>query len=227
MRRALAILACMSLASTALADDSPQDIQARRSVLAAIASKDARAFGVQVAEKPLRLYHVWFDSAACAKEFGGKVTVDRAKLPRLVGCLARLGLSEQGGAFVHAPGVAIAPLLYRGKLAGLSGVAVEARVPTVSASSLARNLTSGTLDLSPDAATKSAIVEAKQSATVWLEACVDAKGAVTAISTKRSTSEAFAKTIATAAARWTFKPFKRAGKAVRVCLQRRYAYPDQ
>jgi len=224
MRGALAILACVT--ATAHADDSPQDKKARRAVLAAIANQDAGAFEAQVAEKPLRLYHVWFDSAACAKEFGGKVTVDRAKLPRLVGCLARLGLSEQGGAFVHAPGVAIAPLYYRGKLAGLSGVAVEASVPTVSDAALAKHLASGALELSPDAPTRSAIEGAKKkSASVWLEACVDPKGAVTAISTKRSTSTAFAKTIAAAAARWTFKPFERGGKPVRVCLQRRYAYP--
>lgn len=222
MRGALAILACASLTATARADDT----KARRAVLAAIASKDAGAFEAQVADKPLRLYHVWFDSAACAKEFGGKVTVDHAKLPRLVDCLARLGLSEQGGMFVHAPGVAIAPLLYRGKLAGLSGVAVEASVPTVSDAALAKHLASGTLELSPDAPTRSAIEGAKKkSATVWLEACVDPKGAVTAISTKRSTSAAFAKTIAAAAARWTFRPFERGGKPVRVCLQRRYAYP--
>lgn len=221
MRGALAILACASLSATARADDT----KARRAMLAAIASKDASAFGAQVAEKPLRLYHVWFDSAACAKEFGGKVTVDHGKLSRLVGCLARLGLSEQDGTFVHAPGVAIAPLMYRGKLAGLSGVAVEASVPTVSDAALAKNLTSGTLELAPDAPTRSAIDGGKKLATVWLEACVDLQGAVTAISTKRSTSAAFAKTIAAAAARWTFKPFQRGGKPVRVCLQRRYAYP--
>ncbi len=224
--RSLALLGCLvALAAPGHADDSPQDVKARRAVLEAIANKDAGAFGAQVAAKPLRLYHVWFDSAACAKEFGGKVTVDRAKLPRLVGCLARLGLSEQGGAFVHAPGVEIAPLLYRGKLAGLSGVAVEASVPTVRGAALAKHLAAGSLEVAPDAATRSAVDGAKASATVWLEACVDPKGAITAISTKRSSSAVYARTVATAAAQWTFKPFERGGKAVRVCLQRRYAYP--
>jgi len=221
MRR-LVVLGCVTaLAAGAHADDSPQDVKARRAVLAAIGKGDAGAFGAQIAEKPLRLYHVWFDTPACAKEFGGKVTVERAKLPRLVGCLARLGLSDQGGMFVHAPGVAVAPLLYRGKLAGLSGVAVEASVPTIHDGALAKHLATGTLAIEADAATRAS----GKLATVWLEACVDARGAITAISTKRSTAPAFAKAVATAASAWTFKPFERGGKPIRVCLQRRYAYP--
>lgn len=221
MRRGLAVLGCLAaLASHASAEDSPQDVKARTAVLAAIGKRDAALFSAQL-HQSLRLYHVWFDTAVCNQEFGGKVTVAKAKLPRLVGCLARLGLSDQDGTFVHAPGAVIAPLLYRGKLAGLSGVKVEAEVPTVSDAALAKNLATGSLSIAPDAAT----VAAKQPVTVWLEACVDPKGAVSAISTKRSTSPAYAKVIEAAAARWTFKPFQRGGKPIRVCLQRRYAYP--
>jgi len=226
MRGAVAILACVSV-HTAAAHADPE-ARLRRSVLAAIGKRDTRAFGEQLADKPLRLYHVWFDTAACAREFGGKVTVKRANLPELVSCLARLGLAESGGALVHAPGVAVVPLLYRGKLAGLSGVAVEASVPTVSDAALAANLVAGKLDVPPDAATRTAIDRAKQGATVWLEACVDPAGKVEKISTRKRSSELaapYAKSIEAAAAGWTFRPFKRAGKAVRVCLQRRYAYP--
>ena len=230
MRRTLALIGCLALTgSVAHADESALDVKLRRAVLTAIKKKDARAFASQVNKLPLRLYHVWFDTAVCEKEFGGKVTVEVAKLPRLVGCLARLGLTEgKDGAFVHAPGVAIVPLLYRGKLAGLSGVVVETSVPTVSDAALAANLTAGTLDIAPDAATRAALDKAKEAAEVWLEACVDGNGKIEKISAAKRTSTrgaAYAKTIEATAASWSFKPFKRGGKAVRVCLQRRYAYP--
>jgi len=231
MRGTLAVLGCLAaLATDAHAEEAPQDLKARRAVLAAIGKGDAAAFGAQLVAQPLRLYHVWFDTAACAKEFGGKVTVVRAKLPRLVGCLARLGLTEgTGGALVHDPGVAIVPLLYRGKLAGLSGVAVEASTPTVTEAALSRNLATGTLEVAPDPATRVAIDKANQVATVWLEACVDAAGKIEKISARKRTAARgvpYAKTIEAAAARWTFRPFTRGGKPVRVCLQRRYAYPS-
>jgi hypothetical protein len=86
----------------------------------------------------------------------------------------------------------------------------------------------GTLDIAPDAATRTAIDKAKQAATVWLEACVDAGGKIENVSAKRRTSKggaSYAKKIEAAARSWAFRPFKRDGKAVRVCLQRRYAYP--
>jgi hypothetical protein len=225
---AVAIVTCLAaLATSAHADDA--EAKLRRAILAAIGKRDARAFGVQLHGRPLRLYHVWFDTPACTKEFGGKVSVERTHLRRLVGCLARLGLTEgRDGSLVHAPGVAILPLVYRGKLAGLSGVAVETRVPTVSDAALAANLVAGKLDVAPDAATRTAIERANASATVWLEACVDATGKIEKVSAKKRTSErgaSYAKTIEAAAARWSFRPFKRDGKAVRVCLQRRYAYP--
>lgn len=224
-----AILVCVAaLAAGAHAEDSPVDTKLRRAVLSAIGKRDARAFGVQLQKKPLRLYHVWFDTAICKKEFGGKVTVAAAKLPRLVACLARLGLTEKDGAFVHAPGVAIVPLLYRGKLAGLSGVAVETSVPTVSDAALAANLVMGKLDVAPDAATRAAIDRAGVRATVWLDACVNAAGKIEQVSARKRTSvggASYAKTVEAAARGWRFRPFKRDGKAVRVCLQRRYAYP--
>ncbi len=229
MRGAVAILAFMSLTATGHADD--QDTKLRRAVLAAISSRDAIAFGAQLPDRPLRLYHVWFDTAACAKEFGGKVTVKKANLPQLVECLSRLELSEGGdGALVHAPGVAIVPLVYRGKLAGLSGVAVQTSLPTVSDAALAANLATGTLAIAPDEGTRAAIDRAEQGASVWLEACVDPTGKIEKISTRKRSSKLaapYAKTIEAAAASWTFRPFKRGGKRVRVCLQRRYAYPDQ
>lgn len=229
MRSAVAILVCVAaLAAGARADDA-QDTKTRRIVLAAISKRDAGAFGEQLSAQPLRLYHLWFDTPACAKEFGGKVTLESAQLPRLVDCLARLGLGQGAdGTFVHAPGAAIVPLLYRGKLAGLSGVAVENSVPTVTEATLAANLVKGTLDVAPDAATRIAIDKAKQAATVWLEACVDAAGKIEKVSANRRTSKgggSYAKTIEAAAKSWAFRPFKRDGKAVRVCLQRRYAYP--
>ncbi len=65
---------------------------------------------------------------------------------------------------------------------------------------------------------------------MWLEACVDPTGKIEKISTRKRSSKLaapFAKTIEAAAATWAFRPFKRGGKAVRVCLSRRYAYPDQ
>ena len=231
MRGALAVLGCLAaVAPSAHADEAPQDVKARRAVLAAIGKSDAAAFGAQLGAQPLRLYHVWFDTAACAKEFGGKVTVARAKLPRLVGCLARLGLTEgTDGALVHDPGVAIVPLLYRGKLAGLSGVAVEASTPTVTDAALTGHLAAGTLDVAPDQETRVAIDKANQAATVWLEACVDPAGKIEKISArKRATARGvpYAKTIEAAAARWTFRPFKRGGRPVRVCLRRRYTYPS-
>ncbi len=215
MRSALAIVVCIAFTATAYAEDSPEDVKLRRAVLAAIGKRDAAEFGAQLQAKPLRLYHVWFDTAACTKEFGGKVAITAAKVPRLVTCLARLGLTEgKNGTFVHAPGVTLVPLLYRGKLAGLSGVAVETSVPTVSDAALTSNLVAGTLDVPPGGET--------EAATVWLEACVNPSGKIEKVSTKRSTSPTYAKTIEAAAARWSFKPFKRDGKPIRVCLQRAY-----
>jgi hypothetical protein len=219
--RSIAVLGCLAvLAEPAHADDV--ETKLGRAVLASIRASDSDAFRKQVGPLPLRLYHVWFDSPACSKEFGGKVAVAAGRLRALVACLARLELADGvEGTFIHAPGVAIAPLVYRGKLAGLGGVTVAPGVPTVSDAALAKHLTAGALAVTPDAAT----LAAKKSVTVWLEACVDPKGAVTSISTKRATSPAYAKVIEAAAARWTFRPFMRAGKAIRVCLQRRYAYP--
>ena len=229
MRSAVAILLCVAALGTGADADDAQDTKTRRSVLAAISKRDAGAFGEQLQAAPVRLYHLWFDTQACAKEFGGKVTLETAQLPQLVDCLARLGLTEgAGGTFVHPPGVAIVPLLYRGKLAGLSGIAVENSVPTVTEATLAANLLKGRLDIAPDSATRTAIDKAKHAATVWLEACVDAAGKIEKVSANKRTSKggaSYAKTIEAAARSWSFRPFKRDGKAVRVCLQRRYAYP--
>jgi hypothetical protein len=232
MRRSLVVIGCLVLAgSVAHADESPLDVKLRRAVLSAIKNRDARAFANQVNKLPLRLYHVWFDAPACAKEFGGKVSVEQARVPALVGCLARLGLADgKDGSLVHAPGVAVVPLIYRGKLAGLSGVAVDPTTPTVTDEALSANLAGGALDVAPDAATRAALDGAKDRATVWLEACVDARGKIENVSAKRTSSDraaSYAKTIQAAATSWTFRPFKRAGKPIRVCLQRPYAYPPE
>lgn len=230
--RAVAVVGCLVLAgSVAHAEESPLDAKLRHAVLSAIKSRNARAFTKQLNKLPLRLYHVWFDSPACAKEFGGKVSVEEARVPALVGCLSRLGLAEGAeGSLVHAPGVAVVPLIFRGKLAGLSGVAVDPTTPTVTDAALTANLAAGTLEVPPDAVTRAALDGANDRASVWLEACVDARGKIEKVSAKRASSDragAYAKTIQAAAARWTFRPFKRAGKPIRVCLQRPYAYPPE
>jgi len=220
VRVGLAVLGGLALVATAHAEDV--ETKLRRSVLASVRANSGAAFRAQVAAQPLRLYHVWFDSPACTKEFGGKVSVPTGRVPALVACLARLELTDGAdGTFVHAPGVAIAPLIYRGRLAGLSGVTVAAGVPTIHDDALAKHLATGTLAVEADAATRAA----GKPASVWLEACVDARGTISAISTKRSTAPTFAKAVATAASTWTFKPFERGGKPIRVCLQRRYAFP--
>jgi hypothetical protein len=187
---------------------------------------------------------LWFDDAACAKEFGAGEEVPAARLDAFSYCLAGLHLQpgargdELGDVVVmdYAPGIEVeARVVPEEDGAHLSWIGyasrrpIDAMIPTITSTALESIRTSGdpngpldpavaaTLELDP--------TPKSHASYTWLRVCVDETGALTLAEPYETTSSPASKAFVDAALKWTFKPFTIRDTPVAACSMVRMAYP--
>jgi hypothetical protein len=187
---------------------------------------------------------MWFDDAACAKEFGSGEEVPKHRLDSFAQCLAGLHMQastrgdELGDVVVmtYAPGIEIeARVMLEDDGSHLAWIGyssrrpIDALVPTITSAALESIRTSGdpngpldpsvasTLELDP--------TPTSHASYTWLRVCVDETGALTLADPFETTSAPAAVAFVAAAQKWTFKPFTIHDKPVAVCSMARMTYP--
>jgi hypothetical protein len=187
---------------------------------------------------------LWFDDAACAKEFGAGEEVPKDRLDAFSYCLAGLHLqastrSDALGDVVvmtYAPGIEVeARIVQEEEGAHLTWIGyasrrpIDAMIPTITSAALESIRTGGDPNgpLDPAVASKLELDPTPKShaSYTWLRVCVDETGAVTLADPYETTSSTASDAFSAAAKKWTFKPFTIKDKVVPVCSMVRLAYP--
>jgi hypothetical protein len=184
----------------------------------ALTKNDDAAIAALLGPK-LTLKGLWFPSKQCRKRFGGRVVATDEQANERAACLATVKLKiNQYGYLEHEPGSSWNMMWRDGKLAALSNLEIDPASPTIHKEVLAKHAKKG-LDVKRDAKTAALMKENPgQLVGVDLRVCVDEKGRVDALSvTAEPAFESYRATVEAAAKRWTFRPFKHAGKPIRVC----------
>jgi hypothetical protein len=187
---------------------------------------------------------LWFDDAACAKEFGAGEEVPKDRLDAFAQCLVGLHLqtSTRGDTLgdvvvmAYAPGIEVEARVMQeeeGSHLAWIGYAsrrpVDAMLPTITSAALESIRTSGDPNGPLDPAVASTLeldpTPTSHASYTWLRVCVDETGALTLAAPFETTSSAAAVAFVAAAKNWTFKPFKLHDQPAAVCSMVRMAYP--
>lgn len=187
---------------------------------------------------------LWFDDAACAKEFAAGEEVPRARLDAFSYCLAGLHLQastrgdELGDVVVmtYAPGIEVeARVVQEEDGAHLTWIGygsrrpIDAMIPTITSAALESIRTSGDPNGPLDPAVASTLeldpTPKSHASYAWLRICVDETGTLTLAEPYETTSSAASAAFVAAAHKWTFKPFTIHDTIVPVCSMVRMTYP--
>ena len=187
---------------------------------------------------------LWFDDAACAKEFGAGEEVPKDRLDAFSYCLAGVHMqpSQRGDelgdvvVMTYAPGIEVEARVVQeedGPHLSWIGYAsrrpIDAMIPTITSAALESIRTSGdpngpldpavaaTLELDP--------TPKSHASYTWLRVCVDETGTLTLAEPYETTSSPASAAFAAAAKKWTFKPFTIHDTVVPVCSMVRMTYP--
>jgi hypothetical protein len=187
---------------------------------------------------------LWFDDAACAKEFGAGEEVPKDRLSVFAQCLAGLHMQpstrgdELGDVVVmtYAPGIEVeARVVQEDDGAHLMWIGyasrrpIDAMIPTITSAALQSIRLTGDPNGPLDPAVASTLeldpTPTSHASYTWLRVCVDETGALTLAEPYETTSSPASVAFTGAAQKWTFKPFTIRDKPVPVCSMVRMAYP--
>lgn len=220
-------------------DQAAQDDTAR-AVADAIARRDLAAFARLVPPDAV-LSAIWFDDAACARQFSGSFAPTDRIRAALVTCLA--GLELQAGpsrrilpwadprpTLVYGPGVVLWLTVRDGAVIDIDTEWEDTADPSaapVSSDALEAHLVAP-VAVEPDAAVREALDSpGARVAFAQLLACVDRTGKLESLRTvfRSKDHDSYVHAVEAAAARWKFTPFRMRNKPVRVCGLALFAYP--
>ena len=220
-RIALAGLGVALATGTARADKYAEMDKARVAIIAALDTGDAKAFATYVG-KDFKSSRVWFDSAACRKKFHD-TTVKAKDAKAFVACFKGLGVRAAGLLIHYGPGVSLSARIDvddagKATLASLSGDVVrEKALPPIWKKTFEAQRKSGE-PVVLDAAARQELAAIGDTGVVF-EACVDAKGTVSKVSTIMDLpDDGLTMTLVRAATKtWVFEPFIVKGKPAAAC----------
>ena len=239
--RWIGVLALLLAASSAARADDPADAERWTSQLSAAMTKHDPKAVESLLGSPIRVSGLWFEDAACSKQFGTRRTVPTTELGAFAACLAKLkpiadhrtvrGSTIQLVAF--APGIELAARVKRVAsvmtLTALASLSYADDTPTILPALLETFRTAGDANpkLTAEAAAKYAGSLDRSTtafAEVWFEVCVDAQGAV-ASSHEPSDYETYAASVEAGIQRWKFKPIQIGRERRAACSWIRFTYP--
>lgn len=197
MKAALLVICISSIASAEPVGD----------FLAAVNKNDATTSAAMVEEWPFKSYGMWFPSKKCAA-FNGDATVAKSRWPAYVSCLAELGLTRspiESDVYIFDPGSAVITMFIDEKLHGLGSFTKEPGVPSVYPPIMAAHLPDGAMNMT------------SAGETTELTVCVTAKGSVDKATIVKADPKADKAAVLATVKKWTYRPFVRDGKAIRVC----------
>ena len=187
---------------------------------------------------------LWFDDAACAKEFGAGEDVPKDRLDAFAHCLAGLHMQastrgdELGDVVVmdYAPGIEVearvVPEEDGSHLAWIGYASrrpIDAMLPTITSAALQAMRTSGDPNGPLDPAVASTLeldpTPKSHASYSWLRVCVDENGSLTLAEPFETTSTPASRAFVDAALKWTFRPFTVHDHPIAVCSMVRMAYP--
>lgn len=183
---------------------------------------------------------LWFDDAACMKQFSFPREVKGPTLDELARCLTTVELTKSARSdalpdvvvMTYGPGIELEARFVDGEegawLAWIGYVArrdMQDALPTVSAQALESLRVAG--DPRAPLAGPGAFDELStlKVAFAWLKICIDGTGAVTGAHVREASSPRAARTFAAAIQTWQFKPFVLGSRATPVCSMVRMVYP--
>lgn len=221
--RALLVASLLAVSAPAFADGPTAD-----SLLTAINAKDAKTVASYVAKWPFQSYEVWFDEGACRDKFGGQAKVSKADFPAYVTCLADLKLTrdEPTRGYVTEPGMLVTPQFYQGHLRLIGGyLKLDDKSASIPPTALVPNFKTGALHIEPSAADKKRIDASKAHVFAVARFCVSTTGSTENVQAEQGGDASYGKTVVATVEKWSFKPFMRNGKAIRVCSRVPADYP--
>jgi len=235
MRAVLSLLLVTALGGTAGADTGYRAMMQAmaQAVIDAVAHQDAAAFA-RLAPSSLEVSSIWFDSAACARQFSGVIVVQKASYPALLKCLGTLGLRAaplDAGlpGLAYDPGVRLELFADRGELRELEGTWLgEPTAAPITQDALASHAISPTVEVEPDPDIRDAVLRTPYDvAFVELTTCVDRTGKLESARLRRHSvgHDSYVHAVEAGAASRKFKPFTAHGKSVRVCARELFTYP--
>lgn len=218
------VLVLLLVASSAHADDRASNTE----LVAAIKKRDDAAAAKLIAF-PLKLRGLWFPTASCHGAFGQRVTVTADQVPELLECLATLDLRVlRDGGLGHDPDVRLDVAWKAGRLTSLANLEIDPATLTVTSDALDRHA-KRKLVVPRDRATK-AIMKANPELVVYVDVriCIAPSGKPDAleVTAQDVQSKSYRAAVEAAARKWTFKPFLREGKPIRVCAWRDFTESD-
>jgi hypothetical protein len=227
--------ASAALASSSARADLPEAEIGTAELTAAIKARDVKAIARQLHAR-LDYAGVLFADPACAARFAKHAEVGPKDADAFARCLAQLrpqlstrqSSQSDGAVLTYEPGIELELTFEGTKLAWIGFLAqdfADANLPTLSAQAFEALRRTGKTNVDAEVAPKLGALAAGAPQSAWLKLCLDATGAVTAISVREATTPKAGEVFREVARGWTFGPFVHRGKAIPVCSLSRLTYP--
>jgi hypothetical protein len=219
----IVVIATLFVTGAAHADKYAEMDKARVAIIAALDTGDDKAFAVYVG-KDFKTERVWFDTAACRKRFSN-ATVKAKDAKAFVACFKGLGVRAQGLLIHYGPDVSLSARISvdeasnKATLDRLSGdVVIDKTLPPIWRATFEAHRKPGAQPVKLDAAAAQEIADIGDTGVVF-EACVDAKGNVSKVSSVMNLPKTgpTMKQVLAATKTWQFEPFMIKGKPAAAC----------
>lgn len=235
----LAVTAAAAAAAALAAPGAVADIPAAElgaaELTAAIKARDARAIARRLHAR-LDYAGVLFADPACAARFAKHGELGPKDADAFARCLAglrpqlstRRSAQVEGAVLTYEPGIELELTFDGPRLTWIGYVAqghADENLPTLSAQAFEALRKTGRTNVDEVIAPRLAELPGQAPISAWLKICLDATGAVTALSVREASSPKAGELLAAAARDWTFRPFVHRGKALPVCSLSQLTYP--